>query len=252
MSRKGLSSAVLLIACCPSTLRAQSEISLISPGSIQPSMEQLIAQFETRTGRKVKATFASGGITRQQVIKGEPFDVIILQPPYPEVVASGNVAENTAKPLATVALGMAGRKGAPKPDISTPDAVKRALLSAKGVAYPDEPGGASGIAFIKMLQTLGIYDQIQPTLKHGHNGSATMDFVLKGEADYGVTFMSGLNREGLEAIGPLPKELVPPTAYVGFLSPRAKDPAVCRALLEYLSSPDAAKAWTSRGLVPGR
>ena len=224
MSRTQLA-ALILIACSPPALLAQNEITLVSPGSIQPSMEQLIASFEAKTGHKVRATFASGGVTRQQVIKGEAFDAIVLQPPYPEVMASGNVAENTAKPLATVALGMAGRKGAPKPDISTPEKVKAVLLAAKGVAYPDEPGGASGIA--------------------------TMDFVLSGEADYGVTFMSGLNREGLEAIGPMPKELVPPTAYVGFLGTRAKEPTVCKALLDYLASPEAAAAWTSRGFVPG-
>ena len=215
-------------------------------------MEQLIASFEAKTGNKVNTTFASGGITRQQVIRGEAFDVIVLQPPYPEVLASGHVAESTAKPLATVSLGMAGRKGAVKPDISTPEGVRQTLLSAKGVAYPDEPGGASGIAFVKMLQDLGIYDQMQPKLKHGHNGSATMDFVLSGEADYGVTFMSGLNREGLEAIGPMPKELVPPTGYVAFLSTQSKDSAVGKALLEYLASTEAATAWTSRGFVPSR
>jgi molybdate transport system substrate-binding protein len=243
---------IALLACAPAALHAQSEITLISPGSIQPSMEQLIASYEAKTGRKVKATFASGGITRQQIIRGEAFDVMILQPPYPEVLASGNVAENTATALATVALGMAGRKGAPKPDISTPDAVKRTLLSAKGVAYPDEPGGASGIAFMKMLDKLGIAEQMQPKLKHGHNGTATMDFVLSGEADYGVTFMSGLNRAGLEAIGPMPKELVPPTGYVGFLSAHTKDAASGKALLDYLSSSEAAQAWTSRGFVQGR
>jgi len=243
---------VALIALAPFDAHAQSEITLISPGSVQPSMEQLIAAFEAKTGHKVKATFASGGITRQQVIRGEEFDVIVLQPPYSEVLASGNVAESTAKPLASVALGVAARKGAPKPDISTPEAVKRTLLAAKGVAYPDEPGGASGIAFVKMLQTLRIYDQMQPKLKHGHNGAATMDFVLNGEADYGITFMSGLNRPGLEAIGPLPKELVPPTAYVGFLHAHAKDPALGQSLLQFLTSPEAAQAWTSRGFQTGR
>jgi len=103
-----------------------------------------------------------------------------------------------------------------------------------------------------MLEKLGISDQMQPKLKHGHNGTATMDFVLNGEADYGVTFMSGLNRPGLEAIGPMPKELVPPTGYVGFLSTQSKDSAAGKALLEYLVSPEAATAWTSRGFVPGR
>jgi molybdate transport system substrate-binding protein len=215
-------------------------------------MEYLVAAFESKTGDKVKATFASGGVTRQQVMRGEVFDVIVLQPPYPEVLATRHVDAATETPLATVSLGIAGRKGAPKPDISTAEAVKRTLLAAKGVAYPDEPGGASGIAFLKLLDKLGISAEMQPKLRHGHNGAGTMDFVLKGEADYGVTFVSTMNYAGLEVIGAFPRDLVPPTGYVGFLSAHTKDRPTARALLDYLSSAEAAKAWTSRGLQPGR
>src|SRR5437016_8749687 len=117
--------------------RAQSEITLIAPGGIRAAIEQLIPGFERKTGHKVKATFGSGGGTKQQVVRGEPFDVPIVQPPYPEVLASGNVVASSETPLATVAVGIAVRKGARKPDISTPEAVKRTLLAAKGVAYPD-------------------------------------------------------------------------------------------------------------------
>jgi molybdate transport system substrate-binding protein len=247
-----VSSAVIALLLSASSVFAQSEITLLSPGSIQASMENLVASFEAKTGEKVKATFASGGVTRQQVMRGEVFDVIVLQPPYPEVLATGHVNASTETPLATVSLGIAGRKGEPKPDISTVEAVKRTLLAAKGVAYPDEPGGASGIAFLKMLDKLGIAAEMQPKLKHGHNGAGTMDFVLKGEADYGVTFVSTMNYAGLEVIGAFPRDLVPPTGYVGFLSAHTTQGAKAKALLDYLSSAEAAKAWTSRGLQPGR
>src|SRR6266852_3650124 len=96
--------------------RAQSEITLIAPGGIRAAIEQLIPGFESKTGRKVKATFGSGGGTRQQVARGEAFDVPIVQPPYPEVLASGNVVATSATPLANVAVGIAVRKGAPKPN----------------------------------------------------------------------------------------------------------------------------------------
>lgn len=246
------SATIALLLATAFRAHAQSAVTLISPGSVQPSIEELIPAFEAKTGRKVTATFASGGVTRQQVMRGEIFDVIILQPPYPEVLATGNVNAGSAVTLVTVALGIAGRKGAPKPDISTPEAVKRVLLASRGVAYPDEPGGASGIAFLKVLDQLGIRQQMEPKLKHGGTGGSTMELVVSGEADYGITFMSGMNRPGVEAIGPIPSELAPPTGYVGFLSANAKDPAAGKALLDYLASPAAAHAYTSRGFKAGQ
>src|ERR1700682_775898 len=133
--------------------RAQSEVTLVAPGGIKAAIEQLIPGFEHKTGHKVKATFGSGGGTRQQVARGEAFDVPIVQPPYPEVLASGNVVVSSATPLATIALGVAVKKGAPKPDLSSAEAVKRTLLAAKFVSYPDAArGAAAGVSFNETLK----------------------------------------------------------------------------------------------------
>lgn len=123
-------------------------MTLIAPGGIRAAVEQLVPGFERKTGYKVKATFGSGLGTKQQVARGEVFDVPIVQPPYPEVLASGHVVTSSATPLASVAVGVAVPQGASKPDISTPDAVKRTLLAAKSVSYPirragRRPGSAS-------------------------------------------------------------------------------------------------------------
>src|SRR5262245_19525641 len=85
-----------------SLARAQTEITLIAPGGIRAAIEQLIPGFESKTGVKVKATFGSGIGTKERVLHGEAFDVPVLQPPYPELLASGNLAEGSATPLATV------------------------------------------------------------------------------------------------------------------------------------------------------
>src|SRR5579871_5411545 len=123
--RRSYSPAVLLLLLSGGpALHAQSEVTLIAPGGIRAAIEQLIPGFERQTGHKVKATFGSGLGTKQQVAHGEAFDVPIVQPPYPEVLASGHVMVSSAKPLAGVAVGVAVRQGALKPDISTPDAVK--------------------------------------------------------------------------------------------------------------------------------
>src|SRR6202035_5977360 len=94
-------SAICVLALGTSyNARAQTQITLIAPGGIRGAIEQLIPGFEIKTGQKVKATFGSGGGTRQQVARGEAFDVPIVQPPYQDVLASGNVVVDSATPLA--------------------------------------------------------------------------------------------------------------------------------------------------------
>ena len=234
-------------------VRAQSEITLIAPGGIRAVIEQLIPGFERKTGRHVKATFGSGLGTKQQVARGEPFDVPIVQPPYEEVLASGNVVAKTATPLASVALGIAVRRGAPKPDISTPDAVKHTLLSAKSVSYPKPAGGAAaGVTFDQTLKKLGIAQQIEPKLKRAQGGARAMEMVAKGEAEIGLTFVSEMEDPGIDIVGPLPSAIAPPTRLVGFVSAHAKDAGAAKALLEYLSAPEAAAAYKAQHMQPGR
>jgi len=232
--------------------RAQSEITLIAPGGIRAAIEQLIPGFESKTGRKVKATFGSGGGTRQQVARGEAFDVPIVQPPYPEVLASGNVVVSSATPLATIALGVAVKKGAPKPDLSSAEAVKRTLLGAKSVSYPDAArGAAAGVSFNETLKKMGIAEQMQPKIKLAQGGAAAMAMVAKGEAEIGLTFLSEMEDPGIDVVGPLPREISTPTSLIGFVSSHAKDPAAAKSLLEYLSSPGAAAAYQAHRMQPG-
>jgi len=241
---------MLLLLSSP-LLRAQSEVTLIAPGGIRAAIEQLIPDFESQTGHRVKATFGSGLGTKQQVARGEAFDVPIVQPPYPDVLASGHVVPGSAKPLASVAVGVAVRQGAPKPDISTPDAVKRALLAAKAVSYPNPSGGAAaGLSFDETLKKLGIAEQMQPKLKRAQGGAGAMRMVATGEVDIGLTFVSEMKEPGIDVVGPLPKKISPPTTLVGFVSSHAKDPAAAQALLDYLSSPAAAQAYRAQNMQP--
>jgi molybdate transport system substrate-binding protein len=249
-----LSSVVWLLVLGNSTgAGAQTPITLIAPGGIRGAIEQLIPGFEAKTGHKVKATFGSGGGTRQQVARGEPFDVPIVQPPYQEVLASGNVVVKSATPLASVALGIAVRKGAPKPDISTPEAVKRMLLAANSVSYPDAlRGAAAGVSFNETLKKLGIAVAMEPALKRAQGGAAAMTMVAKGEVEIGLTFLSEMEEPGIDVVGPLPREISTPTSLVGFVSTHAKDPAAAKALLEYLSSAGAAAVYEAHRMNPGR
>ena len=235
------------------TARAQQEITLIAPGGIRAAIEQLIPGFEKKTGYKVKATFGSGLGTKAQITKGEPFDVPIAQPPYPELLASGNVVTSSAKPLASIALGMAVKQGAPKPDLSSDAAVKKTLLAAKSISYPNAAGGAAaGVTFDAALKKLGIAEQLEPKLKRAQGGAKAMEMVANGEAEIGLTFLSEMDTPGIEPVGPLPKDVAPPTSLVGFISTHAKDPKAAKALLDYLASPEAAAAYKAQHMQPGR
>jgi molybdate transport system substrate-binding protein len=250
-----LSSALVLalVLVGSYSARAQSEVTLIAPGGIRAPIEQLIPGFESKTGNKVKATFGSGNGTKQQVIRGEAFDVPVVQVPYDQVIASGNVAASSETPLANVSVGVAVRKGAPRPDISTPEAVKHMLLAAKSISYPDAAAGAAaGVSFNQTLKKLGIADQIQPKIKLAQGGAGAMELVAKGEVEIGLTFLSEMEDPGIDVVGPLPREISTPTILVGFVSAHAKDPVAAKALLAYLSSPEAAAIYKAKGMKPGR
>ena len=235
------------------TAFAQTEITLIGPGGVRAAVELLIPGFERKTGYKVKATIGSGLGTKKQVASGEAFDVPIVQPPYQDVLASGNVVAGSERPLASVAVGVAVKKGAPKPDISTPDAVKRMLLAAKSVSYPNPSGGAAaGVSFDETLQKLGIAAQVEPKLRRAQGGAGAMKMAATGEAEIGLTFMSEMEEPGIDIVGTLPREISTPTRLVGFVSAHAKDPKAAKALLDYLSSAEAAPVYKKLLMQPGR
>jgi molybdate transport system substrate-binding protein len=243
--------ALLLLSPLPAH---GAEITLIAPGGIRAAFEELLPAFERATGHTVKATFGSGGGTKERIVKGEPFDVPVAQPPLDPVIASGHVVPTSETPLATVSIGLAVRAGAPKPDISTADAVKRLFLGAKAISYPNAASGAAaGASMNETLQKLGIAEQMKPKIKLGQGGRGAMELLAKGEVDYGLTFISEIITEpGVEVAGALPREISMPTALVGFLSAHAKDPVAARALLRYLSSLEAGAVYKAKGMQPGR
>jgi molybdate transport system substrate-binding protein len=241
-----------LFLAMPLAANAQQEITLVAPGGAEAAIKLLIPGFESKTGYKVKATFGSGLGTKKQVAQGDVFDVPVVQPPFPEILASGNVIVESQKRLASVAVGVAVRKGAPKPDISTPEAVKKMLLAAKSITFPDAAGGAAaGVSFDKTLEMLGIAKDVAPKIKRAQGGAGAMALVAKGDVEIGLTFLSEMDDPGIDVLGPLPREISTPTILIGFVSTHAKNPVAARALLDYLSTPAAAAVYKAQGMYPG-
>jgi molybdate transport system substrate-binding protein len=249
-----LIAVIALVLFNPSNIRAQ-EVTLVAPGGMRCPLDKMQPDFEKAIGHPVKATVGSGGATHKQVVAGEPFDVPIVQPPYQDVIASGNVVASTETPLATVAMMVVVKKGNPRPDISTPDAVKKTLLAAKYISYPDGAGGAggaAGVSFDATQKQLGIYDDMKPKIKR-IQGVSLMKLVTNGDIDMAITFASEIgNDPGVDVVGQLPKSISTPTGLVGFVSAHATSPDAAKALLKFLSGPEAAAAYKACMMQPGK
>ncbi|HXD16453.1 MAG TPA: substrate-binding domain-containing protein [Vicinamibacterales bacterium] len=251
--KKLLSSAALAILVCgPQAARAE-DVTLVAPGGMRCAIDLIKPAFEKKTGHVLKATIGSGGATHRQVVQGAPFDVPIVQPPLDDVIASGNVIESTEMPLAAVPIVVVIRKGQARPDISTADAVRKMLLAAKAISYPDGNnglGGAAGVSFDATQRKLGIYDQMKPKVKRVQ-GVSLMKLLTKGDIDYAITFSSEVDDPGVEIVGMLPKDISTPTLLVAFISSHTTAPVAAKALLGYLASPDGAAAYSKCSMTPG-
>jgi molybdate transport system substrate-binding protein len=249
-----LLSAVVACTLCHAQGAGAQDVTLVAPGGMRCPLDRMAPDFERRTGHMVKVTIGAGGATHQQVVRGEPFDVPIVQPPYQDVIASGHVVAASETPLATVAIVVVVRKGDPVPDISTPDAVKRMLRAAKAISYPDGAGGlggAAGVSFDGTMKTLGIFDEMRPKIRRVA-GVSLMQLLTRGDIDVAVTFASEITDPGVVVVGPLPREISTPTALVGFISAHSAAPDAARAILSYLSSADAGLAYRACAMQPGR
>jgi molybdate transport system substrate-binding protein len=238
-----------------SIARAQDELTAIIVSRGDDAFKELVAQFEAKTGRKVTVKFPNFVATRDAIVNGEPFDVAIVEFPHDaDVIASGNVVPGSAVSVANGWMGVAVKKGAPKPDISTPSAVKRMLLNAKSIAYPNPDGGtaASGNNVVMMLRRLGIEDAVKAKTKLTRGGGRAMAMAASGEAEIGMTYYIGMyGKDDIDIVGTLPAEIAPPTPLIGFISSKTKNPAAAKELLAFLTAPAAAPTYKKYLLAPG-
>jgi molybdate transport system substrate-binding protein len=248
--RHGFATGLWLFLALGGSNAYAAEITLVAPGGAKAAMYALLPKFEAQTGNTVKATFGSGLGTKKQAAQGI-FDVSIAQPPFPDVLKSPDVDVKSQTPLASVAVAVAVKKGAPKPDISSAEAVKKLLLSAKSVTYPDSKGGAAaGVSFDATLKQMGIADQVEAKIKRANGGAGAMALVANGSVDVGLTFISEMEDPGIDIVGPLPASISPPTQLVGFVSAHSQHADVAKALLKFLSGPAAAEVYRSERMEP--
>jgi molybdate transport system substrate-binding protein len=233
-----------------STVQAAT-ITVFCTIGVQSAVEELMPKFEKATGHKLAITFNTSAGLNKRVQDGEVVDVLIgTRGGIDGLIKDGKVAAGSDATLARSGIAVAVRKGTPKPDISTPEALKKALLAVPSISYSNPAaGGASGVHFAKVLERLGIADDMKAKTKFAPAGGYAAHLLVNDEADMAVQQGPELmSVNGIDIIGPLPGDLQNITKFAAGMPTNAKEPNAARALIDYLRTPEAKAALKTAGL----
>ena len=226
-----------------------AEIKVLSSTALKGVFSDLGPQFEKATQNKLSLTFGPAAVVKAQIDQGTAFDVAILTVPLTDaLVASGKVDSSTRMIVARGGLGVAIPAGAPKPDISTPEAFKRMLLSASSIGYNGQ--GASRAATDAIFVKLGIADDLKPKIKLVHTTAS--ESVIHGDVAVGLGPMSEmLNSSGVEFVGPFPAELQWYLILPASVATASANRDAAVGLIKFLTSPAAGSVLKAKGMEPG-
>jgi molybdate transport system substrate-binding protein len=235
-----------------------ADVTVVSAGAMRSALQALTASFES-AGNKVTATYGTAGDVQKRLEAGEVFDVAIAtKPRLAKLEAAGTIVAGSVVVVGRSPLALAVKAGAPKPDISSVDAFKKAMLAAKSIAYTDPAsGGTSGIHMAEVMRDLGIADQIQAktVLVKGQAGAppAVGEAIAKGEAEIGLQPISELvNVPGIDIVGVIPDQLqTPDLTYAVGLPAKGGNRDASTALVKLLTGPAGQAALKAKGLIPG-
>jgi molybdate transport system substrate-binding protein len=247
---KSLIAAALSLAMAMSPMAAATaaELKVLAGGSMTASLKEIGPQFEKTTGHKLDITFAGTPELIKMTASG-PFDLGVV--PVDVMKNDDARAKFTGTPetIARVGYGVAVKAGSPKPDVSTPEALKAALLKAQSIAV--FPASAAGAYVQKTFERLGIADQIKDKSKVQTAAGAVPQAVAKGDAELGVFLTNVLLAPGVELAGPFPGDLQQELVFVGAVATESKEAAAAKAFLGYLKTPEAIGVFRAKGVTPG-
>jgi len=240
--------AALVLSLLACTANA-AEIKVLSALGIKSAIDDLGSAFERTTGHRLAVRFAPLGAMVELVQGGETADVIIApQQGMDGFVKNGKVNAGEVRLLARSGMAVAVRKGAAKPDISTPEAFRRTLLAAKSITY----GRGAGSEHIeKVLERLGIASDVKAKTIRGAPGDTGVR-VANGDAEIGVTLLQVLMPvAGIDIVGPLPGDLQDTLVFAVAAMVGTRDAAASKSLVDFLRTSEAAKVFKAKGLEPG-
>jgi molybdate transport system substrate-binding protein len=241
----------VLAAVTPNGAKA-AELKVLTSVALTSVLDELAPLFEKATGIKLNTDYNLIAAHRKRILDGESGDVILLSRGVMEELQKQNKFAGGLVNVAGTPVSMAARAGAAKPDISTVDAFKQTLLSARSIVYADPAkGGASGVYFARVLDRLGIAEQMRAKTILVP-GAQAAEVVAKGEAELGVAQGSEIVPvAGAQLIGPLPGEFASTTTFTAGIGAASTSPEQAKELIKFLTGPEAGPKFRAKGFEPG-
>jgi molybdate transport system substrate-binding protein len=242
--------AVATAAWVLGSMAEAAELKVIAGGSMTAPLNQLSPEFEKATGHKLSIHFDSTPNIITRVNSGTPFDVVVVPVDvFKDAAAKTRLAPGPTIDIARVGYGVIVRTGAPKPDISTSDAFKKAMLAASSVAFL--PASAAGAHITKVFERLGIAEEMKAKTKVQGAPAQIPQAVAKGEADIGVFLSNVLIAPGVETVGPFPGDLQQELVFTSAVAADTREADAAQALIDFLRTPAATAVIKAVGMTPG-
>jgi molybdate transport system substrate-binding protein len=231
-----------------------ADIKVLATTAMKAALDALAPQFAAASAHTPRIDYGPSGALAKRVADGEAGDLVILAGGIDDLIRQRRVVPASRTDIARARIGVAVRKGAAKPDISSPEAFRRALLAARSVAYAGPAsGGASGVHLVRIFESLGIAADIAAKARYARGGPDGMvsALVAAGEAEIGLQQISEImSVDGVELVGPLPDALQTVTVYAAGILTSAEQPDAAKALVAFLMRPASAAVLRDRGLEP--
>jgi molybdate transport system substrate-binding protein len=249
----GLLCCVSIAASCGGAARA-AELKVISAGAVRGVIGGMIDDYARATGHTFKFTVGSTGQLREIITSGEPADLIIASAPLmAELEKTGRMVPDSRVDIGRIGLGVVIRDGAAAPDVSSPGALKQALIDAKSIAYTDPKlGGVSFVHLMKIADGFGIAEVVTRKGVHATGGNDAVAKVAQGEAELAIVLISEIHAKGAKLVAPLPEPLQLWTVYSAAIAASSREPAHARAFIATLTAPAMRDRWTASGWEPAK
>jgi molybdate transport system substrate-binding protein len=244
--------ALIGVAVAIATPACAAEINVVAAGAVRGIIGGMIDDYSKQTGLKFNFTVGPTGQLREALSSGKPVDLVIVSAPLmEEMEKAGRIAPGSRLDLGRVGLGVVVRAGTPEPDISTPEAVKAALLKATTIAYTDPKlGGTSVEQLMKFSESFGIKDEVmrKGLISTGGNDAAAK--VADGKADIAIVPITDIHAKDARLVGPLPEPIQLWTVYSAAIPASSADPAAARAFVSAMTAPSMRERWVKAGWQP--
>jgi molybdate transport system substrate-binding protein len=229
-----------------------AEVKVLTSVALKSVLDELSPAFEKKTGHKLTIDYGLAADQKKRVLAGERADLIILTRPMMDDLLKQKKVADALVNVAGTPVAVAAQAGAAKPDISTVEAFKQALLAAKSIVYADPAkGGLSGVVAARAIEQLGIAEQMKAKTILVP-GAQSGDVIARGEADLGIAQASEIVPvAGAQLVGPLPGELAVMTRFTGGIGAESGSVPAVKALIEFLTGPEAAPSFKAKGFEAG-